>query len=311
MNPSDLARLIKSHALELGFDLAGIAPANSPPHAEDFDGWVARGFAGGMDYLSRQRARRMDPSSLLPGMRSVLCCAVSYRPTKELWPLVGDHPVSCYTWGRDYHRVLAGKLEALASIMKGIVPGSNTRCFVDSGPVFEKSFAQQAGLGAIGKHTLLLNGQLGSFLFLGEVLTDAELTPDAPFEKDLCKGCRKCMEACPTGALVEERVLDARRCISYRTQREDPLPRDEDALHGMLWGCDLCQKACPYNGKALPGHEETFRPVPDILGLTPDKVMKMDDERLDGLLSGTAMGSAKPGLLKRNALYISDISHRP
>jgi len=301
MNPTELSRSIKARALELGFDLVGIAPAVTPPHAHAFDAWEAKGYAGSLDYLVRRREELLDPRMLLSGVRCVVSCAVSYRPDPDRWPLVGKHPVSCYAWGWDYHWVLKDKLRKLALYIEEAVPGSRTRCFTDSGPLFEKPFAQLAGLGFIGKHTLLVNPDLGSFLFLGEVATDAELPFDERSAMDGCGDCRRCMDACPTGALTEPRVLDARRCVSYRTQREDIPPLEEKPLNGMLWGCDLCQAACPYNEKAPPGREEALHPHPEILGLTREKILSMQEADLKTLFKNTALGDAPSGILKRNA----------
>lgn len=304
MTPSELSRSVKAKALELGFDLCGVAPAQAPPHAGNLDGWLAKGFAGSLGYLARHRDELLDPGRLLPDARSVLCCAIRYRPGPDLWPLVGKHPVSCYAWGRDYHDVLEEKLAALAAFVGEAVPGAHTRTCVDSGPILEKPMAVLAGLGCAGKNSLLLNREHGSLLFLGEVLTDANLAPDASDPEDLCGECRLCLDACPTGAIVSPGVLDARKCASYRTQRKDPLPQEPDALHGMLWGCDLCQKACPWNEKAPPGREESFRPWPEILALTPERVLSTPEAALKKELEGTPLASAKPGILRRNAEHV-------
>ena len=303
LDPYTAANEIKARAALLGFDLTGVASARDPLPAGPFDTWLARGYAGNMDSLARRRQEILHPPMLLPGARSVVCCAVSYRPSLELWPLVGRHPVSCYAWGWDYHLILKDQLRKLAAFIGEILPGSVSRTYVDSGPLLEKSLALRAGLGFIGKHTLLLNGALGSFLFLGEIVTDADIATDEVRQEDLCGDCRKCIDACPTRALVDDRVLDARKCISYRTQRSEPLPGG-DALHGSLWGCDLCQRACPYNAKAPASRETSFKARPEILGLTPELVVQMPKEELKARVNGTPLAEAKPGLLKRNAEYI-------
>lgn len=179
MDAQEITRNLKQRAGALGFELSGAAPAVVPPGFSDFLRWIQRGYAGEMTYLERRKNERGNPGGLLPGAKSVFCLGLSYNPRPEHHPLLGKHPVSCYAWGRDYHEVLNEKLEVLARYLcQDLAPGSHAKWFVDSGSILEKDFAALAGLGWIGKNTLLLNGKHGSFLFLGEILTDAELACD-------------------------------------------------------------------------------------------------------------------------------------
>lgn len=304
MDPHELKSAMAAAARQAGFDLFGVTSPEAPSRARELDDWILHGRAGGLDYIVRRRVELLNPGMLMPGLRSILSFALSYRPEDELWPLVGRHRIACYAWGWDYHWVVMDKLKKVAARLAELAPGARSRCFVDAGPVLEKSHAHHAGLGFPGKNTLLLNRGHGSMLFLGEILTDAELALDEPERMDPCGTCRRCLDACPTGALVAPRILDAARCISYRTQREDPLPREEDALHGMVWGCDLCQKACPYNEKAPPGREEALSARGEILGLSAEWIATVPEKELAHRIRATPLAHAGTGILRRNASYI-------
>jgi epoxyqueuosine reductase len=301
MHPAGLTRGLKERAFGLGFELCGAAPAGTPPSYPDFLQWLTRGYAGEMSYLERRKEERGDPSRLLPGARSVFCVALSYNPGPDHSPLLEKHPISCYAWGRDYHQVLGEKLEALTTRLLELAPGARAKWYVDTGPVMERSFAAMAGLGWRGKNTLLLNRKYGSFLFLGEILTDAELSYDTPVE-DLCKTCTACLEACPVGALEEPGLLNATKCISYLTlEHRSPLP-EGTSLHGYLAGCDLCQTACPYNTNAPAGREEALKPRPEMLALTEEKAAAMDESAFMGFTRDSALERIKYPMWKRNTL---------
>lgn len=254
---------LKERARREGFDLVGVTSADPPPHADYFRDWLARGYGGEMAYLSRPDAvrRRADLREALPGARSVLVVALNYH-------LGDDGPVddpsrpvfARYARAEDYHDVLEERLGALARSLQD--EGGRTRIYVDYGPVLERDLAQRAGLGWIGKNTVLIHPDLGSYLFLGEVLTDLELAPDEPFTADRCGTCARCIEACPTGAIRAPRELDARLCISYLTiELRGPIPRELRPLIGnRVFGCDICQEVCPWNRHIPETREERFRP---------------------------------------------------
>lgn len=302
MNVSTLTQKLKDKAREMGFELVGTTPARTPDSYEAFLNWLQRGYAGEMGYLERRKQERGDLQLLLPGVKSVFCAGISYNPDPDHSRFLEKNPVSCYAWGRDYHQVLGEKLALLADYLrKDLAPGAKTMWYVDTGPVLERSFASLAGLGWIGKNTLLLSQHFGSFLFLGEILTDVELSPDAPVE-NLCGACTGCLEACPTGALEEPGLLNATRCISYLTLEHRSNFPSNTTLHGYLAGCDLCQTACPYNTNAPGGQEPALKPRPEIPGLTREKAARMSETEFKQFTEKTALARIKYPMWKRNAL---------
>ncbi len=249
---------IKQRAKELGFELVGIAPAQPPPDYDFFLWWLDQGFAGTMDYLKRGAEKRGDPEKILPGVRSIVCCGINYYTEGK------SDGISRYVWGEDYHEVVGERLEALEKFIQEIAPTAKTRRYVDTGPLLERSYAAKSGLGWIGKNSCLINNGIGSYVFLGEVLTTLDFTEseyDRPVP-DQCGTCRKCLEACPTQALVEPYVLDSNRCISYLTieYRGDFSPEQEKMVGDHLYGCDICQEVCPYNERIPATPLKAFQP---------------------------------------------------
>jgi len=237
--------------MELGFDAVGIATLERNPHAAELDRWLAAGHAGTMTYLHRQAERRKDPRRIMPGAKVAVVTLTNYfhgSADRHAAP-EGSGRVAQYAWSSDYHEVLSRRLSQLGAAIRAVVSGARTHCYVDAGPVPERELAQRAGLGWIGKNTMLIHPRLGSFTFIGVVLTDADLAPDLPFDADRCGSCRRCLDACPTEAFVEPRVLDARRCISYLTieRRGDFTEQERPLLGDWLFGCDICQDVCPWN----------------------------------------------------------------
>lgn len=260
------AEQIRGKARELGFELVGIAPAIPAPDFDFFRWWLDRGYAGTMDYLRRGIEKRSDPQKILPGVKSVICCGLNYYSGNKS-PRGG---ISNYAWGDDYHEVVGEKLKRLEEFIKGEVdPEALTKSYVDTGPMLERSYAARAGLGWIGKNTMLINNGVGSFVFLGEILTTIEFDKDE-YDRpglDQCGSCTKCLEACPTDALVEPGVLDSNRCISYLTieYRGDFSPEQEKMVAGHLYGCDICQEVCPYNERISVTPLREFQPRRDLL----------------------------------------------
>ena len=254
---------IERRAAAIGFDLCGVARVESFPELERTGEWLERGYAGGMQYLSDPR--RSDPRRILEGVRSVIVCALNYNTDKPRSTEAAERStdtelrgwISRYAWGNDYHDVVRERLEALRqSLLERFQEPFDSRVYVDTGPLSERVLAKHAGLGWIGKNTLLLNQQLGSFFFLGVILTTLDLEPsldasEAP-ASDLCGSCRRCIDACPTQALVEPYVMDARRCISYLTiELRGSIPVElREGMGWHLFGCDICQDVCPWNRRA-------------------------------------------------------------
>jgi len=261
--PRTLSERVKALALAVGFDLSGIARAEPTPETHFLRDWLARGFGGDMAYLARRADERVDPRRLLDGARSAVAVGFVYDPGPRAAPPPSTFEVARYAGGDDYHDVLIDRLRALEAGLAALAGGPvRTRGYIDTGPVQERVFAAYAGLGWIGKNTCLIHPRLGSYLFLGVVLTDLELDPDSR-PPDHCGSCRACIDACPTQAFVEPYILDARRCISYTTiESRGPIPAELRGAHADRgFGCDICQEVCPWN---LRGRREV---PPDPLGL--------------------------------------------
>lgn len=278
MTPVQHSVEIKRRAGKLGFTAAGIARLERNPHAAELERWLAKGHAGTMTYLHRQAEKRKDPRAIMPGAATAVVTLTNYFHGRDRRPS-GAGAVAQYAWSSDYHDVLGGRLEQLAAAIRELVPGASTRCYVDAGPVPERELAQLAGLGWIGKNMMLIHPDLGSFTFIGVVLTDAALEPDQPFEADRCGTCTRCLEACPTGAFAGPRDLDARACISYLTieHRGAFTATEQSQVGEWLFGCDACQEACPWNVSfaqitADPGftiREEVAAPSLEALAAMP------------------------------------------
>ncbi|HET8531199.1 MAG TPA: tRNA epoxyqueuosine(34) reductase QueG [Methylomirabilota bacterium] len=293
-----VTRSVKALALELGFDLVAVGPAAPPEHGAALRRWVEAGHAGTMGYLSRRLEERLDPARVLPGARAAVCVALNYYQGESedtSW-----RPIARYAWGRDYHDVIGPRLERLAAHLTEAA-GARSRGYVDTGPVLERDLAARAGLGWIGKNTMLLHPTLGSWFFIGVLLTTADLVADAPLA-DRCGSCRACLDACPTGAFVAPYVLDARRCISYLTieHRGEIDPALHRGMAGWQFGCDVCQDVCPWNRKApTTRHPEL---VPDAAYPGAAAVSTMDDAAIREAFRGSALLRAKPAGLRRNAV---------
>ncbi|MBZ5528619.1 MAG: tRNA epoxyqueuosine(34) reductase QueG [Acidobacteriia bacterium] len=290
---------IRKRARRLGFELCGVAPAEKFPELDGFADWLARGYGGEMRYLGD--ARRADLQSVLPGAKSVIVCALNYNTplphsTQAFAEGAENEPrgwISRYAWGQDYHAVIGAKLEELCGALRErFAAPFETRWYVDTGPVHERALAHHAGLGWIGKNTLLLNEEVGSYFFLGVILTTLELAPSLEGEApppDLCGNCRLCLDACPTGALTEAYVMDARRCISYLTiELRGAIPEELRAPMGRhVFGCDICQDVCPYNRRApvdaLPAFAPRSWPKKSLPAAAPDESLFLP--RLEWLAS--------------------------
>ena len=295
---------VKTRARELGFDLCGISPVDEFPELASLRDWLDRGYAGEMAWMVRTADRRRDVRAVLPTAQSVIVTGTLYNTAR---PYSADLPadaarISRYAWGDDYHDVLKPRLDSLVTWMRGAHPESfDALTYVDTGPVQERVYAQYAGLGWIGKNTCLINPELGSWLFLGVVLTSLSLEPDTQ-GLEQCGSCTKCLEACPTGALVEPGVLDSTRCLSYLTiELRGEIPEAvRPAIGAHVYGCDICQEVCPYNRPAPVSRDPAWQPRPALDTVTLDQLWSRSDTDMRRAIKGTPMTRAKTAGLRRN-----------
>ena len=315
---------LRQESLRLGFSRLGVAPAGPPPRQDLVRRWLDQGFAGVVrQWFERQEHLRADPTTLLPGVRSMIMLAVDYATTAGAdqgdskdadAARQGRGRVARYAWGDDYHDLLRSRVNMLAAWLEARVPGCRTRGVVDSAPLAEREFAWLAGLGWFGKNTMLIDPHAGSFFFLTALLTDLELPVDAPLQVDHCGSCTACLEACPTDAFVEPRVLDASRCISALTI-EDHGPITAALRPGMqdwIFGCDICQEVCPWNRHAPGSSEPTFQPRQGETTLSLAELLQLDDAAFRRRFKGSPLLRAKRrGLLRSAAIALGNQPHIP
>jgi epoxyqueuosine reductase len=296
---------VKTRARQLGFDACGIAPAGDLPELPFFSEWLTRGYAASMGYLERSADRRADVRAVLPSARSVIATATVYNTRRPYSTECADPDrahIARYAWGDDYHEVIAARLEALVGWMRDRSPEPfESRVYVDTGPVQERVYARHAGLGWIGKNTCVINPELGSWVFLAEIICSLPLERDEP-SMDQCGTCTLCLEACPTGALVEPGVLDSNRCVSYLTiEHRGAIPEPLRAGIGHhVYGCDICQEVCPWNATAPASDDPAWQPRPAWDQPRLADLLRLTDADLQGSLRGSAMKRAKPAGLRRN-----------
>jgi epoxyqueuosine reductase len=300
---SGLARAesVRRKARELGFDLVGIAPAAASAHGEYFRRWLDQGQAGSMEYLAGRFEERTDPRVYLPGAQSVISVGMNYYAPLENAP-ANQGRVAKYALGDDYHEILKQRLHALADWVREIEPAAQTRCGVDTAPVMEKELAARAGIGWLGKNTCIINERIGSWIFLGEVLTTLALPADEP-AVDRCGSCRRCIDACPTQAITEPYRLDASKCISYLTieHRGEIGPELAPAMGPWIYGCDVCQDVCPWNRDPPAAAEPALKPRWADGTLDARTVLDWTEDDYRRELRGSAMKRVKLPMLKRNA----------
>ena len=299
--------LIKAEAKKLGFQDCGIAPACFlDEDAVHLTGWLNNNMHAGMNYMKGNFNKRTDPVKLVPGARSVISVILNYYQL-EVKKDKKRPQISKYAYGRDYHKVVRKKLKKLIEILREFDETVTGRFFVDSAPVLERAWAARSGLGWIGKNSNLINKKYGSFIFIGELIIDLDLVYDNPV-KDYCANCTKCIDACPTNAIITDRIIDANRCISYQTveNKGEIDNRLKGKMENWVFGCDICQDICPWNKEIKPATEPDFMPRKEILEMTRDDWNKLDKKKFIQLFSGTAVKRAGFSGLKRNFEFLEE-----
>ncbi|WP_101688924.1 tRNA epoxyqueuosine(34) reductase QueG [Dysgonomonas massiliensis] len=298
---TDISKFIKEAASKLGFDACGFCKAQSiGDEQQNFAAsWLANGYNADMAYMANNFDKRCDPTILVESARSIVCLALNYFPAEFQREDVPQF--AYYAYGKDYHDIVKQKLQTLFDTIKEVVPSLEGRVFCDTAPILERYWASQAGIGFIGKNSLLIIPRKGSFFFLGELIINIELDYDQPLTNH-CGNCTRCIDACPTKAIVSPKVINSNRCISYQTI-ENKGEIDSaiiPLLSNRLYGCDICQKVCPYNHYARPHSTEAFNPSSDFLSLDAEAVANMEVETYQRIFKGSAIKRAKLSGLKRN-----------
>lgn len=297
---------IKQFARNLGFQHCGIA--RSMPldaDARRLEQWLQKGFQGSMRYMENHFDLRIDPGKLVPGAESVITLLMNYFPKEQQQ----EHApkIARYAFGKDYHEVIRAKLHALLSLIKEHIGEVQGRGFVDSAPVLERSWALRSGLGWIGKNGNLIHKQAGSYFFIATLITDLELDYDAPFTTDHCGTCTRCIEACPTEAILPNKVIDGSRCISYFTiELKDQLIPDKmkGQFDNWMFGCDTCQEVCPWNRFSQPHQENAFQPIPEILNLSSREWQELTEEEFKKIFRHSPLSRSKYSGIQRNLKFL-------
>lgn len=308
LDPHQLAAGIKQRAKQLGFDLVGIATADASTYRDYFKQWLDDGRHGTMQYLARRFDERTDPRVYVPEARSVICVAINYHVPLEPLP---EHEkrfhgkIARYALGEDYHEIIKARLHELADWIKQTCPEAVTHCAVDTAPVMEKDLAMRAGVGWIGKNTCTISENIGSWLLLGELITSLDLPADEP-AIDRCGTCRRCIDACPTAAITGPYTIDARKCLSYLTiEHREEIPMEfHEAIGDWLYGCDICQDVCPWNGRAPTATDPALQPRFKSGTLDLREVLSWRTGEPNPTLRGSAMKRVKLPQLQRNARIV-------
>ena len=298
--------LIKSFAKSLGFDYCGIAKAQKlDEDAKRLETWINKGFQGKMKYMENYFDLRIDPTKLVPGAKSVITLLLNYFPSEQQRKDVPQ--VSKYAYGKDYHEVIREKLKVFLQMVKENIGDVHGRGFADSAPVLEKTWAQKSGLGWIAKNGNLITKQHGSFFFIATLITDLELNYDDPFVKDYCGSCTRCIDACPTDAILDNKVIDGSKCISYFTiELKDMLipEKMKGQFANKMFGCDICQDVCPWNKFSKPAMEAAFTPLPQILNFSTNDWEELTEESFKIIFKDSPLKRSKYAGIKRNLKFL-------
>jgi len=296
---------IKQEALRLGFDSCGIAKARFlEEDAPRLESWLRNNFHGQMHYMENHFDKRLDPSKLVPGAKSVISLLYNYFPEESQRET--SYKISKYAYGEDYHHVIKEKLFGLLETMKSKLGNFHARVFTDSAPVMERSWARESGLGWTGKHSLLISKEKGSYFFLAEIILDLELKYDEPFKTDHCGTCTKCIDACPTRAILPNNTIDGSKCISYFTiELKDEIPNSfKGQFDDWMFGCDICQDVCPWNRFSVPHQEDRFKPDPELLKKNKEEWEALTEEAFHNLFKNSAVQRTKYAGLMRNISFL-------
>lgn len=298
-------RLVKDFAHANGFDYCGIAKAQTlDEDARRLENWLKQGYHGKMQYMENYFDLRIDPSKLVPGARSVITLLKNYYPSQQLH---SDYKISKYAYGKDYHYVIKDHMKNMVSQLQEKIGAFNGRGFVDSAPVLERSWATRSGLGWIGRNGNMITKQSGSFFFIATFITDLELQYDDPFAKDFCGSCRKCIEACPTDAIMDNKVINGSKCISYFTieLKDEIIPSEmKGRFSNWMFGCDICQDVCPWNRFSTPNKEEAFQLSAEMLNLTTREWEELNEDMFRKLFKQSPLSRSKYKGIQRNIQFL-------
>lgn len=307
-NPAKQTSIVKQTARQLGFSYCGVAKAEKlDEDARRLENWLKQDMHGGMQYMENHFDLRVDPRKLVPGAKSVITLLQNYFPDKEQ---VADAPqISKYAFGKDYHEVIRSKLRHFLSILNDTIGEIQGRGFVDSAPVMERAWAVKSGAGWIGKNGNMITKQNGSFYFIATLIVDIELHYDDPFASDFCGTCRKCIDACPTDAILDNKIVDGSKCISYYTiELKDALIPDQlkGKFDNWMFGCDVCQDVCPWNRFSKPHTELQFTPIPEILNLSTKEWEDLSAEKFAAIFKESPLKRAKFAGIQRNLSFLKN-----
>lgn len=299
------SNFIKVQAKRLGFLGCGIAKADFlEEEAPRLEQWLQNGYHGEMHYMENHFDKRLDPRLLVDGAKSVISLSYNYFPSEVQEE--GSYKISKYAYGQDYHHIIKGKLRELLQLINDEIGEVSGRCFVDSAPVLERAWAQKSGLGWNGKHSLLIQKQQGSFFFLAELIIDLELEYDEPFKTDHCGSCTRCIDACPTQAILPNNTVDGSKCISYLTiELKDAIPSEfKGEMQDWMFGCDVCQDVCPWNRFSQPHEESLFAPQENLLQMNKRDWQELTQETFSKVFKKSAVKRTKFSGLLRNIDFI-------
>lgn len=300
------SQIIKTQAKILGFDFCGIAKAGFlEEEAPKLEAWLNQNYHGQMAYMANHFEKRLDPTKLVEGAKTVVSLVYNYFPKKELFQEKEDYKIAKYAYGQDYHHVIKDKLKVLLENLQIEIGEIGGRAFVDSAPVMERQWAQKSGLGWLGKNSLLLNKEMGSFFFLAELVIDLEVAPDPPMLKDYCGTCTKCIDACPTDAIVQSGVIDGSKCISYLTiELKENIPAAfKGKMENWVFGCDICQDVCPWNRFSKPHQEPLFDPKSELEEMTNRDWEEITEETFSKVFAKSAVKRTKHNGFLRNIVF--------